>query len=144
MILLDTNVISEPLKPGGDKAVMDWLDAQAMETLYLSTISLAELRFGIAAMPDGKRKNMLQLKLEESILPLFAGRILPFDDAASQVYARISSSALMRGLAIAATDGFIAAIAATHTFAVATRDTTPFEAAGLQVINPWKLGSGSN
>ncbi len=144
MILLDTNVISEPLKPGGDKAVMDWLDAQAMETLYLSTISLAELRFGIAAMPDGKRKNMLQLKLEESILPLFAGRILPFDDAASQVYARIRSSARVRGLAIAATDGFIAAIAATHTFAVATRDTTPFEAAGLQVINPWKSGSGSN
>ena len=66
MILLDTNVISEPLKPGGDKAVLDWLDAQAIETLYLSTISLAELRFGIAAMSDGKRKKMLQLKFEES------------------------------------------------------------------------------
>ena len=144
MILLDTNVISEPLKPGGDNAVLEWLDAQAIETLYLSTISLAELRFGIAAMPDGKRKKMLQLKLEESILPFFAGRILPFDDAASQVYARIRSSARERGLAIAATDGFIAAIAATHTFAFATRDTARFEAAGLQVINPWKLGSGSN
>jgi toxin FitB len=144
MILLDTNVISEPLKPDGDNAVLEWLDAQAIETLYLSTISLAELRFGIAAMPDGKRKNMLQLKLEESIFPFFAGRILPFDDAASQVYARIRSSARKRGLAIAATDGFIAAIAATHTLAVATRDTTPFEAVGLQVINPWKLGSGSN
>jgi len=121
--------------------VLDWLDAQAMETLYLSTISLAELRFGIAAMPDGKRKKMLQLKLEESILPFFAGRILPFDDAASQVYALIRSSARVRGLAIASTDGFIAAIAATHTFAVATRDTTPFEAVGLQVINPWRVGS---
>jgi len=66
MILLDTNVISEPLKPGGDNAVLEWLDAQAIETLYLSTISLAELRFGIAAMPDGKRKKMLQLKFEES------------------------------------------------------------------------------
>ncbi len=82
MILLDTNVISEPLKPGGDKAVLDWLDAQAMETLYLSTISLAELRFGIAAMPDGKRKKMLQLKFEESILILKIGiniLLLSFD-----------------------------------------------------------------
>lgn len=79
MILLDTNVISEPIKLAGDVKVLTWLDAQMVETLYLSTISLAELRFGIASMPTGKRKDTLHTSLEQRILPLFSGRILAFE-----------------------------------------------------------------
>ena len=137
MILLDTNIISEPLKAAGNANVLAWIDAQIIETLYLSTISLAELRFGIAALPEGKRRDVLHFSLEQRVLPLFAGRILPFDDPASQFYATLRASARAAGLAIAPADGYIAAIAATHGFAVATRDTSPFDAAGLTVINPW-------
>ena len=137
MILLDTNVISEPLKALGDANVLAWIDAQIIETLYLSTISLAELRFGIAALPEGKRRETLHASLEQRVLPLFAGRILSFDEPASQAYATLRSRARVAGKAIAPADGYIAGIAATQGFTVATRDTAPFEAAGLAVINPW-------
>lgn len=137
MILLDTNVISEPLKAAGNTNVLAWLDAQTIETLYLSTISLAELRFGIAALPEGKRRDALHASLAQRVLPLFAGRILAFDDPASQSYATLRARARAAGQAIAAADGYIAAIAAAHGLAIATRDTSPFEAAGLAVINPW-------
>lgn len=137
MILLDTNVISEPLKRTADTAVLAWIDAQLVETLYLSTISLAELRFGIAALPEGQRRDTLQSSLEQRILPLFAGRILPFDTPASVAYAQLRARARSQGKAIAPADGYIAATAAAHGLMVATRDTGPFEAAGLTVINPW-------
>ena len=137
MILLDTNVVSEPLKLAGDVGVLTWLDAQTIETLYLSTISLAELRFGIAALAAGKRRDTLHTSLEQRILPLFVGRILPFDAAASEAYAEIRARARAKGNAIAPADGYIAATAASHGLMVATRDTGPFEAAGLAVINPW-------
>ena len=137
MILLDTNVVSEPLKLTGDVRVLNWIDAQIIETLYLSTISLAELRFGIAALAPGKRRDTLQTSLEQRILPLFVGRILPFDAAASEAYAELRARARALGRAIAPADGYIAATAAAHGLIVATRDIGPFEAAGLTVINPW-------
>ena len=137
MILLDTNVVSEPLKASGDTKVLAWLDAQIIETLYLSTISLAELRFGIAVLPESKRRDTLHFNLEQRVLPLFAGRLLSFDEPASQSYATLRAHARACGQAIAPADGYIAAIAATHGFAVATRDMSPFDAAGLTVINPW-------
>ena len=139
MILLDTNVVSEPLKLSGDAGVMIWIDAQIIETLFLSIISLAELRFGIAALPPGKRRDTLHSSLEQRILPLFAGRILPFDSAASEAYATLRARARAEGKAISSADGYIAATAITHGLIVATRDTSPFEAAGLNVINPWNV-----
>ncbi len=137
MILLDTNVISEPLKLTANAGVLTWIDAQIIETLYLSTITLAELRFGIAALPAGKRRDTLQTSLEQRILPLFAGRILPFDAAAAEAYALLRTRAREQGKAIAPADGYIAATASSHGLIVATRDTSPFEAVGLTVINPW-------
>jgi toxin FitB len=139
MILLDTNVISEPLKASGDPKIVTWINAQNIETLYLSTIGLAELRFGIAVLPEGKRKDVLHSSLEQRVLPLFEGRILSFDIGASQAYATLRSKARAAGQAIASVDGYIAAIAMTHGLAVATRDTNPFIAAGLTVINPFDL-----
>ncbi|MBJ7415975.1 MAG: type II toxin-antitoxin system VapC family toxin [Niveispirillum sp.] len=139
MILLDTNVISEPLKPTAHPAVLAWLDAQAIETLYISTITLAEVRFGIAALPDGRRRAILDQRMEEQILPAFADRILSFGINATFTYAALRARARSSGQAIGVADGYIAAIAAEHDFAVATRDTAPFLAAGLTVINPWEL-----
>ena len=137
MILLDTNVISEPLKATGDQKVIAWINAQNIETLYLSSISIAELRFGIAVLPDGKRKDLLHSSFEQRILPLFEHRILPFDIGASASYATLRSKARSAGQAIASADGYIAAIAMANELSVATRDTKPFIAAGLTVINPW-------
>ena len=136
MILLDTNVISEPMRIAESK-VVEWIDAQPIETLYLSTITVAELRFGISALPAGKRRKTLRTHLEDRLLPLFEGRILPFDLPASNAYAELMARARGAGVAIGTADGYIAAIASTREFAVATRDTSPFEAAGLIVINPW-------
>lgn len=139
MILLDTNVISEPLRANGNTNVLAWIDAQSIETLYLSTISLAELRFGVAALPEGKRREALHNGLELRILPLFAERILSFDDAASKSYAMLRARAKAQGEAIAPVDGYVAAIAAAHSLIIATRDVAPFLAAGLTVINPWEI-----
>ena len=138
MILLDTNVISEPLRREPEPGVIEWIDAQALETLYLSAITVAELRSGIALLPAGKRRTGLLENLERRVLPLFAGRVLPFDLPCTQTYAELIAKAQKAGLAIAAADCFIAATAAANGFAVATRDTSPFEAAGITVINPWK------
>lgn len=136
MILLDTNVISEALRPSGRADVLDWLDAQAMETLYLSTITLAELRFGIAALPAGRRQEVLAQRLDQDVLPLFHGRVLPFDTAAADAYGVLRARARAAGKAVGVADGYIAAIAMVHGLTVATRDTGPFEAAGLKVISP--------
>lgn len=137
MILLDTNVISEPWKPVPDYTVIAWLDAQAIETLFLSAITIAELRFGIAAMPVGKRQTILRDRLKGEVLPHFSERILPFNLAASQSYAELMARARVSGKAIGTADGYIAATAAANGLVVATRDASPFEAAGLKVINPW-------
>lgn len=137
MIVLDTNVISELWKVGPDSNVLAWIDAQIVETLYLSTITIAELRFGLATMPDGKRRTIYQDRLEREVLPVFTGRVLSFDMDTSQAYAQLMAQAKEAGKAIGKADGYIAATAAARGMIVATRDTSPFQAAGLKVINPW-------
>ncbi|MGV2140581.1 type II toxin-antitoxin system VapC family toxin [Rhizobium rhizogenes] len=137
MILLDTNVISEPWKPVPDEAVIAWLDAQAVETLFISAITIAELRFGIAVMPSGRRQTILRDRLEGEVLPHFSGRILSFDLTTSQFYSELMARARASGKAIGTADGYIAATAAANGLTISTRDTSPFEAAGVKVINPW-------
>jgi predicted nucleic acid-binding protein len=142
MIVLDTNVVSEPLRPAGEAVVLAWLDRQNIETLFLTTISLAELRYGVAVLPDGRRKDGLGAALEKRVIALFGPRILAFDREAASAYAVIRAQAKRVGKAIAAADGYIAAIAAARGFAVATRDTAPFVAAGIRVLNPWEAAVG--
>lgn len=139
MILLDTKVMSEPLRQAPEPRVVAWIDAQPMETLFLSAITVAELRAGVALLPAGKRRAGLQENLEKRVLPLFAGRVLPFDLACTQAYAGLMAKARGAGLAVAVANGCIAAIAAANGFAVATWDTRAFEAAGVAVINPWQV-----
>ncbi|MDY7576113.1 type II toxin-antitoxin system VapC family toxin [Actimicrobium sp. CCI2.3] len=137
MIVLDTNVVSEAMKPEPHPVVRAWLNNQAAETLYLSSVTLAELLFGIGALPAGKRKNMLGQTLD-SLMGLFRDRILPFDTDAARRYAELAVTAKLAGRGFPTPDGYIAAIAASRGFIVASRDTAPFEAAGVTVINPWK------
>lgn len=139
MILLDTNVLSEPLRPLPDPRVIAWIDAQALETLFLSAVTVAEARAGVALLPAGKRRSGLHENLENRVLPLFAGRVLPFDLNCTPAYAALTAKARAAGVAVAAADGYIAAIAAANGFAVATRDAGPFAAAGVAVINPWRV-----
>jgi predicted nucleic acid-binding protein len=136
MILLDTNVVSEAMKPEPHPAVRDWLDEQAAETLYLSSVTIAELLFGIGALPEGKRKDKLTVALS-GVLELFGTQILPFDTDAAHHYADLAVKARAAGKGFPTPDGYIAAIAAAHGFAVASRDTSAFIAAGLTVIDPW-------
>jgi len=138
MILLDTNVISEPQRREPNARVLEWIDAQALETLYLSSITVAELRAGIALMPAGKRRVSLHDNLEKRLLPMFANRVLSFDMACTKSYAELLAKCRAAGLAVETADAFIAAVALANGFAVATRDTRPFEAAGVNAINPWE------
>ena len=138
MILLDTNVISEPQRQKPNASVIDWIDAQALETLYLSAITVAELRAGIALMPVGKRRDSLHESLEKRLLPMFANRVLSFDMACTKAYAELLAKSRAAGLAVETADAFIAAVALANGFTIATRDPRPFEAAGLNVINPWE------
>jgi toxin FitB len=137
MIVLDTNVVSEAMKPTPDPAAMAWLNDQTADTLYLSSVTLAELLFGIRALPAGKRKLMLDNALNE-LLALFKDRVLPFDTVAARHYADLALRAKMAGRGLPTPDGYIAAIAASRGFIVASRDTSPYEAAGVTVINPWR------
>lgn len=136
MIILDTNVVSEAMKPEPNPAVRSWLNDQAAETLYLSSVTLAELLFGIAALPAGKRKDMLALTLD-GLMGLFRDRVLPFDTDAARHYAQLAVTAKTGGRGFPTPDGYIAAISASRGFIVATRDTAPYEAVGVSVINPW-------
>ena len=138
MILLDTNVVSEPWKPVPAPQVLAWLDAQAIDTLHLSAVTVAELRFGIAVMSPGKRRDTFHRRLEEQVLPLFDGRVLGFDLAAARAYADLMARARAAGKAIATADGDIAATAAVHGLIVATRDTSLFEDVGLKIVGPWR------
>jgi len=140
MILLDTNLISEPLRAAPEPRVVAWLDAQPLETLFLSVVSVAELRYGVARLPNGRRRKALAERLETQVLPAFAGRILAFDLPATQAYADLMAKAQAAGKPIGMADGLIAAIARTHGMTVATRDTAPFAAAGVPVIDPWSEG----
>ncbi|MBP7780251.1 MAG: type II toxin-antitoxin system VapC family toxin [Rhodoferax sp.] len=136
MILLDTNVICEAMKPQSHPAVRAWLNGQAAETLYLSSVTVAELLFGIGALPVGKRKDMLAQTLD-GLMRLFRDRVLPFDIEAARCYAELAVTAKMSGLGFPTPDGYIAAIAASRGFIVATRDTGPYVAASVKVIDPW-------
>lgn len=136
MILLDTNVVSEAMRPEPHRAVLAWLDAQVADTLFLSSITVAELAFGIGALPEGRRKRALAAALD-GVVALFEGRILPFDTEAARRYGDLAVAARAAGKGFSTPDGYIAAIAAVRGFAVATRDASPFAAAGLAVINPW-------
>lgn len=140
MIVIDTNVLSEAWKAAPDADVLAWLDAQPIEALYLAAVTVAEIRLGVATMPAGKRQRTFRERLEGDVLPAFSGRVRPFDLEASRPYADFMARAKAAGRAIGRADGYIAATAGVRGFSVATRDTSPFLAAGVRVTDPWQAG----
>jgi predicted nucleic acid-binding protein len=137
MIILDTKVVSELSKPIGNARVVAWLDSQPEQNLFLTAITLAEILEGVSLLPDGKRKQMLRVTMNEAVAR-FVNPVLPFDRQTAEVYATLVVRAKAKNYTLPIADAQIAAIAAAHGFAVATRDVDPFRAAGVAVINPWE------
>jgi predicted nucleic acid-binding protein len=141
MIVLDTNVVFEPLKPQPAPAVLARLDRQAVETLSLTAVNVAEMLDGVERLPDGQRKAALGVALRERVLPLFEGRILAFDRVAAESFARLHARARAPGRGVSLADAHIASIAPARGYQVATRDTAPFQALEVGTIDPWAVGS---
>jgi len=139
MTILDTNVVSELMRERIDPKVLNWVDAQVADRVYLTAVNLAELLTGLELMPPGKRRQTMELNLDGIERKFFAGRILPYDEQAARVHALLQSRARCHGRAISFADGQIAAIAWVRGYTVATRDTSPFEAAGVAFVNPWEV-----
>lgn len=137
MIILDTNVLSELLRPAPDPRVEQWLSAQDGLNVYLTSISEAELRYGLAIMGNGKRRAALVDAVDRILREDLAGRILPFDSSAAQSYATIAAARRAAGRPIAQADCQIASIAHTRGATVATRNTPDFEGCEIDLINPW-------
>jgi predicted nucleic acid-binding protein len=137
MIILDTNVVSEPLKPNPDAAVLRWLDRQGPATLYLTTISQAELLAGVQALPAGKRRTELQKVLNSALLSLFSNRIIPFGERSAEAYAHVVTAANAAGNPIDFADAAIGAIALEHNFTLATRNARDFKGTSVKLLNPW-------
>lgn len=137
MILLDTNVVSETLKPAPSGHIIAWLDNQPQDELFFSAPSLAQMLSGLATTPDGKRKSDLAKRTAEFMERTFGERIHSFDAIAAKAFAIIASDMRRRGRAISVFDCQIAAIAMAHGLTIATRDTQPFADAGVPVVNPW-------
>lgn len=137
MIVLDTNVISEAMRPEPDPDVLGWLNAQSADTLYLSSVTLAELLLGIGVLPTGMRKDRLGQVLDR-MLALFTGRVLPFDQEAARRYAQMAVTAHAAGRPLPTADGYLAGTAAAHGFAVATRNIAHFGDTGVALIDPWQ------
>ena len=137
MTLLDTNIISEIMRNQPNQNARTWLRNQIIETMFLSSVSVAEIAFGIEILPEGKKKQNLIQEFEGSVLPYFGNRILNFDKNSAKAFAVLTAKARKKGLAIGMADAYIGAIAYSNKLTVATRDTSPFEAMGLKVINPF-------
>ena len=137
MFVLDTNVVSELMRLAPDPAVASWVVGRATASLFLTAISEAELRFGLAVMPPGRRRDGLAASLERMLRPGFTNRVLPFDSAAAHAYAEIAATRRAIGRPISHPDGQIAAIGHSCGMAVATRNIRDFEDMGIALINPW-------
>ena len=137
MILLDTNIVSEMMKPGPQPSVVTWLDEQDEATLFICAPVLAELRYGAELLPAGKRRNELGKVIDQIENDVFRGRILPFEQSAASHYAKIAAARRHLGRPLNQMDGLIAAIALSHEAVLSTRDEAGFADLGLKIINPF-------
>ena len=140
MIILDTNVLSEVMRPQPSPAVLRWLEGQRPLELFTTTISQAEILYGIELLPKGKRRNALWAEAESMFEEDFAGRVLPFDSDAAHAFALVVAERRGIGRPISDFDAEIASIARSRVAAVATRDTNDFANCGIKVLNPWDSG----
>mgnify|MGYP002631769747 CR=1 FL=1 len=137
MIILDTNIVSELLRPSPEPKVEAWLAAQNGAEVFLTAVTEAELRYGVAILPEGMRRAAIADAVEGMLLEDFRDRVLPFDSLAAASYAMIDSQRRRAGRPISQFDCQIAAISRVHDAAVATRNAAHFEGCGIGVIDPW-------
>lgn len=137
MIVLDTNVLSETLKPAPSDTVLRWLAAQEPLAVFTTTITQAEVLYGIEMLPAGKRRVRLAAAIERLFAEEFRGRILPFDEESARMFPKIIAGRDAVGRPMSQLDGMIAAIVRSRRATVATRDSNGFEHCGIRVINPW-------
>ena len=137
MFVLDTNVVSELMRPAPDPVIASWVAERATSSLFLTAVTEAELRFGLAVIPPGKRRDGLAAGLDRMLETGFANRILPFDSGAARAYAGIAAARRRRGRPIAQADCQIAAIARARGMALATRNIRDFDDMGIEIFDPW-------
>ncbi|MXZ45449.1 MAG: type II toxin-antitoxin system VapC family toxin [Chloroflexi bacterium] len=140
MLILDTNVVSELMRDRTDPAVFGWVSAQPPSDLFVTAVTEAEIRVGVAALPVGRRRTSLSDTADRAFRVLFPGRILPLDRAAAREYAAVVSERNAAGRPIGAFDGLIAGIARSRGAAIATRDVSGFDGLGIEIVNPWAAG----
>ena len=138
MILLDTNVVSELMRPEASPVVLKWFSRQHAQEIYGSSINLAEVFYGIELLTGGKRRHELLAGAERMFTRVLAGRVFAFEDEAAHAFARIASARRKAGRPIAELDAQIAAIAHVHGATLATRNTADFEDCGIRLVNPWR------
>jgi toxin FitB len=138
VIVLDTNVISEAMRPAPDAGVMAWLGAQPVQDVATTTVSLAEINFGMCRIPQGRRRQNLEARFRAFLARGFGDRILAFDQSAADLYGAIVTTRQAMGRPIDAFDAMIAAIAQSRMAAIATRNVADFEACGVPLLDPWR------
>ena len=137
MFVLDTNVVSELMKPDPNPSVLDWTYSQSRDELYITTISEAELWFGMEIMAEGRRRQQVAARIRRMLERFFGGRILPFDSVAARAYASMVAQRRRTGAIVPILDAQIAAIALSREAAVATRNVRHFEGVGIEIVDPW-------
>ncbi len=140
MILLDTNIVSAVMAPSPERSVIDWLNRQETATLYLSTVTLAEIGYGLWTIPHGKRRRALEAQFDKFIVEGFEHRILGFDTRAARLYGGVMGHRKALGRPLGILDGQIASIARANHFGVASRNVRDFEECGLDLFNPFEGG----
>jgi predicted nucleic acid-binding protein len=137
MIVLDTNVISELMRPQTNASVLGWVDAQGQDELFVTAVTVGEVLYGIARLPEGKRKSDLRSAADETFDVDFIERVRAFDKAAAEHYSHVVSQRERSGRPISMADGLIASICLSYSASLATRNIADFEGVGLELINPW-------
>jgi toxin FitB len=137
MIVLDTNVISELMRPQTNERVLGWVDGQAQDELFVTAVTVGEILYGIAKLPDGKRKFELRAAADETFDVDFTDRVLAFDKSAAEHYGHVVSLRERRGRPISMADALIASVCLSYSASLATRNIADFEDVGLELINPW-------
>lgn len=137
MIVIDTNVVSEIVKPAPAPAVLTWFASQVPESLYTTTVTQAEILFGIELLPKGRRRNGLRDTIAVMFEQTFEGRVLPFDESAAYAFAMIAAGHRASGRTVSGMDSQIAAIALSRSASLATRNVKDFEDCGVELVNPW-------
>ena len=141
--LLDTCLVSELVKPRPNSAVANWVGAQPEFNLFLSVLTLGELRRGVERLPDGRKRVRLTNWLDDDLKLRFSGRLLPIDEEVVECWGIVSARAMAKGLAIPVIDGLIAATALVHGLTVVTRNVADMQASGVLLFNPWSPTSMS-